>query len=128
MRKKILVAALIAAMALSLAACGGSSDNGSSNDAQGAAEAVETAAAVADAASDAADAQYVVGICQLVQHDALDAATTGFRDALTDALGDAVTFDEQNAQGDSNTCSTIVGQARATITASILRESALRIF
>lgn len=51
---------------------------------------------------------YNVGICQLVQHDALDAATQGFKDALTDRLGDAVTFDEQNAQGDSNTCSTII--------------------
>ena len=51
---------------------------------------------------------YNVGICQLVQHDALDAATQGFKDALTEKLGDAVTFDEQNAQGDSNTCSTIV--------------------
>lgn len=51
---------------------------------------------------------YTVGICQLVQHEALDAATQGFKDALTDELGDAVTFDEQNAQGDSNTCSTII--------------------
>jgi putative ABC transport system substrate-binding protein len=51
---------------------------------------------------------YTVGICQLIQHDALDAATQGFKDALTEKLGDAVTFDEQNAQGDSNTCSTII--------------------
>lgn len=51
---------------------------------------------------------YNVGICQLVQHDALDAATQGFKDALTEKLGDAVTFDEQNAQGDPNTCSTII--------------------
>ena len=51
---------------------------------------------------------YTVGICQLVQHDALDAATQGFKDALTEELGDVVTFDEQNAQGDSNTCSTII--------------------
>ncbi|MDO5338436.1 MAG: ABC transporter substrate-binding protein [Eubacteriales bacterium] len=51
---------------------------------------------------------YTVGICQLMQHDALDAATEGFKDALTEKLGDAVTFDEQNAQGDSNTCSTII--------------------
>lgn len=51
---------------------------------------------------------YTIGICQLVQHDALDAATQGFKDALTEALGDAVTFDEQNAQGDPNTCSTII--------------------
>ncbi len=55
-----------------------------------------------------AEETYTVGICQLVQHDALDAATQGFKDALTEALGDAVTFDEQNAQGDSNTCSTII--------------------
>ena len=50
---------------------------------------------------------YTVGICQLVQHVALDAATEGFKDALTEEFGDAVSFDEQNAQGDSNTCSTI---------------------
>ena len=54
------------------------------------------------------DQTYKVGICQLVQHEALDAATQGFKDALTDAFGDAVEFDEQNAQGDSNTCSTII--------------------
>ena len=49
-----------------------------------------------------------VGICQLVTHDALDAATQGFMDALTVELGaDNVTFDVQNAAGDSNTCSTI---------------------
>lgn len=51
---------------------------------------------------------YTVGVSQLVQHVALDAATQGFQDALTDKLGDAVKFDVQNASGDSNTCSTIV--------------------
>lgn len=56
----------------------------------------------------AADDTYNVGICQLVQHVALDAATEGFKDALTEEFGDKVTFDEQNAQGDSNTCSTII--------------------
>ncbi|MCD7762601.1 MAG: ABC transporter substrate-binding protein [Lachnospiraceae bacterium] len=53
---------------------------------------------------------YNVGILQLVEHDALDAATQGFKDAMTDALGDAVTFDEQNAQGDSATCATVANQ------------------
>ena len=53
-------------------------------------------------------ASYTVGICQLVQHPALDAATQGFKDALTEELGDTVTFDEQNASGDSVNCSTIV--------------------
>ncbi len=53
---------------------------------------------------------YTVGICQLVQHPALDAATKGFKDALTAKLGDKVTFDEQNASGDTNTCATICNQ------------------
>lgn len=59
--------------------------------------------------SAAEDETYTVGICQLVQHDALDAATQGFIDSLTEAMGDKVEILEvQNAQGDSNTCSTIV--------------------
>ena len=52
---------------------------------------------------------YNIGICQLVQHEALDAATEGFKDAVKEGLGEEnVTFDEQNAQGDSATCSTII--------------------
>lgn len=52
---------------------------------------------------------YNVGICQLVQHDALDAATKGFREALSEELGEEnVKFDEQNASNDSNACATIV--------------------
>ncbi len=54
--------------------------------------------------------KYTVGICQLVQHDALDAATKGFRDALTEALGDEVVFDEQNASGEPANCTTIVNK------------------
>ncbi len=54
---------------------------------------------------------YTVGICQLVQHDALDAATQGFMDALVAELGEEnVSFDNQNASGDSAMCSTIVNQ------------------
>ena len=54
---------------------------------------------------------YKVGICQLVQHDALDAATQGFMDALTEELGEEnVTFDNQNASNDIPMCSTIVNQ------------------
>ena len=49
-----------------------------------------------------------VGICQLVQHPALDAATQGFRDALTEKFGGDVTFDEQNASGDAVNCATII--------------------
>lgn len=59
-------------------------------------------------AAKAEEKTYTVGICQLVQHAALDAATQGFMDALTEKLGDSVKFDLQNAQGESTTCSTIV--------------------
>ena len=50
---------------------------------------------------------YTIGILQLMQHAALDQATKGFRDALTEKLGDKVVFDEQNAQGDVAQCATI---------------------
>ena len=52
---------------------------------------------------------YNIGIIQLVQHPALDAATEGFEAALTEKLGEEnVKFDYQNAQGDSSNCATIV--------------------
>lgn len=53
---------------------------------------------------------YTVGICQFVQHEALDAATKGFKAALTDKLGDKVIFEEKNASNDIPTCSTIVNK------------------
>ena len=56
------------------------------------------------------DKVYKIGLCQLVQHEALDAATKGFQDVLTEKLGDKVEFDLQNASGDSATCATIVNQ------------------
>ncbi len=53
--------------------------------------------------------KFTVGICQLAQHAALDAATQGFMDALVAELGeDNITFDVQNASGDTNVCNTIV--------------------
>ena len=55
-----------------------------------------------------ADKKYEIGVLQLVQHSALDAATQGFVDALTEKLGaENVTFDIQNASGDSAACTTI---------------------
>lgn len=82
--KKALTALLAALLCLGLTACGDTREIGG-----------ETA--------------YTVGICQLVQHEALDAATQGFQDALVELLGeDGVEFDLQNAQNDSNTCSVII--------------------
>ncbi len=86
---KLMALVLALSMALSLTACGGDAGQ------QGA---------------QPEDTTYTVGICQLVQHDALDAATQGFMDALTEALGDKVTFDNQNASNDIPMCSTIVNQ------------------
>ena len=55
------------------------------------------------------DGKYTIGICQLVTHDALDAATQGFKDAVIAELGaENVEFIEQNAAGENNTCTTIV--------------------
>ena len=63
-----------------------------------------------DKPKDNTDKVYKIGICQLIQHDALDAATKGFREALTEKLGDKVQFDEQNASGEPTNCTTIVSK------------------
>ena len=92
--KKFFALALALVMLLSLAACGSKTE-----------PAAEGSAAEAVTPSDDA---FVVGICQLVQHEALDAATQGFKDALVKEFGeDGVVFEEQNAAGDPATCSTI---------------------
>lgn len=55
------------------------------------------------------DGKYVIGICQLMEHDALGAATQGFKDAIVAELGEEnVEFDLQIAAGDSAICSNIV--------------------
>ena len=83
--KKLLSAMLTMILCLGLAACGGA---GEPRPADG-------------------EESFTVGICQLAQHEALDAATRGFRDALEEALPGRVTFDELNASGDIATCATI---------------------
>ena len=105
--KKVLAMMLAVMMLVSLAACGGSSAPAATQAPATEAPATEAPAAAETEAPAEEATVYNVGICQLVQHPALDAATQGFRDALTEKLGDAVVFDEQNAQGESATCSTI---------------------
>ena len=91
MKKKLLALTLAGVMALSLAACGSTE------------ETQEPAAS--------SDGTYTIGICQLVQHDALDAATQGFIDAVKEGLGEEnVHILEQNASNDSAACSSICGQ------------------
>ena len=61
--------------------------------------------------TDTDDGKYKIGVIQLVEHVALDAATEGFKQAVIDALGEEnVEFDIQNGQGDAVTCSTIANQ------------------
>ena len=84
--KKMIALMMAVLMMLTLVACG-SADSGGSN----------------------ADVAYSIGVCQLVQHEALDAATQGFIDTVNAALGEEnINWDIQNAAGDSNTCNTIV--------------------
>ena len=79
--KKIIAVMLAVLMLVSMTACGGQAKD---------------------------DGKYTIGICQLVTHDALDAATQGFKDAVIAGLGEEnVEFDLQNAAGDSNTCTSI---------------------
>lgn len=91
--RKLTALAACAALSLSLAACSGGGTAATPTPSGNTTSSEETT--------------YTVGILQLVQHEALDAATNGFMAALTEKLGDRVTFDPQNAQGDSNTCSSI---------------------
>ncbi len=89
--KKLFALMMALIMMVSLAACGGSGGDDPSGGNEG------------------DNKVYNIGICQLIEHEALDAATQGFKDALTDLLGaDNVKFDDQNAQGEQAMCSTII--------------------
>lgn len=80
--KRMIAMICVLAMVLSLAACGGAS---------------------------ADDGKYTIGICQIQTHDALDAATQGFKDALIAQLGEEnLTFKEQDAGGEFANCGTIM--------------------
>lgn len=80
--KKIMAIAMAALMLLSMAAC---------------------------SSAPAADGTYTIGICQLVQHPALDEATRGFKEAVEAGLGkNNVTFMEENASGETTNCTSIM--------------------
>ena len=89
--RKILAVSLTAAMTLALAACGGSSSDKESS------------------SKDSSDKVYKIGICQQLEHAALDEATKGFEEACEEKFGkDKVKFDLQNGQGEQANCATIV--------------------
>ncbi|MCC8073720.1 MAG: ABC transporter substrate-binding protein [Clostridiales bacterium] len=95
--KKVAALALSGLMIASVfAGCSASSDDTSSAD-----------------TDTVAKTEFTVGICQLVQHDALDAATQGFQDRLNELAeegGQTITYDYQNASNDTAACSTIANQ------------------
>ena len=109
--KKAVSLMMAAAMTMGLAACGSTASTDTAASAADTASSTEAAASTADSTAAADGKVYNIGICQLVQHEALDAATQGFKDALVEKLGEgSVKFDEQNASGDSATCATIINQ------------------
>lgn len=119
MRRKMMGMLAVSMAAMLMAAC--STGAGNTTAAQ------DTTAAVTEAGSGGEEAaggentegsgvtgqSFTIGICQLAPHPALDAATQGFMDKLTELMeesGNEVKFDEENANGDQPTCSTIINQ------------------
>ena len=107
MKKTTKFTALLLAlvMALSLAAC---SNNPSADNSSPAQSQAAQSTAPENSTEPAGDEKYVVGICQLLPHDALNAATQGFKDALKEEFGDNVEIKEGNAGGESTNCATII--------------------
>ena len=85
--------ALAAAGMLTLAACGGEAEDAG------------TPTTGADPTGDGGGS-YSIGITQIVSHPSLDAARDGFKEGLAEA-GIEATFDEQNAQNDQATATSI---------------------
>lgn len=86
--KKFLAAAAACLMVAGLAACGNEPSTPSNPD----------------------EKVFQIGIVQLAEHPAMDEATRGFKEFLTEKLGDKVQFNVQNAQGEQTNCTTIVNQ------------------
>ena len=94
-RKKLFALVLASVMGLTmLAGCGSDGTSGSGSNAS-------------EGGNASGDKKYVIGICQLVEHEALDQATKGFEDALKELLGDNVEFVFQNAQNEQTNATTI---------------------
>lgn len=90
-RRALAAMGIVATAALALSACSSAGDTDSGSAGNGSTETVES---------------YKIGINQLVQHPALDAATAGFKRAFDEA-GVEVEWDEQNANGEQATANTI---------------------
>ena len=101
--KKILAMIMTAAVVFSAAACGSSSTSESTSSSD-----EETADGSSSDSESGSGETYTIGICQQLEHDALDLATQGFQDACEEKFGEGnVQFDVQNAQGEQAMCATI---------------------
>ncbi|KWR73378.1 sugar ABC transporter substrate-binding protein [Arthrobacter sp. W1] len=87
-------AAIAAAGALALTACGGSGDQG---------------------AAGGGDEPVKIGISQFVSHPSLDAVVTGFKAGMEEAgyTGEKISYDENNAETDQATNTSIAGKLAA---------------
>ena len=114
---KLMSLVIAGAMVLSMTACGGNTAETTAAATQAqetaadtAAQAEETTAGTEDGtAAQAEGTTYKIGVLQLVQHTALDAANEGFIAALDDA-GIAYEVDQQNASGDQSACQTVASK------------------
>ena len=83
--KKILSLILAGAMMMSLTACGGKTEESKSSSTETTTAQATTEGAATTGEKTADGKQYKIGVLQLVQHTALDAANKGFIKALDDA-------------------------------------------
>ncbi len=108
--KPLVTVFAVFALALVLAACGGSQQTSESAESTtDEATSTDTTSTTTDATTTGSGDSYKIGVIQLVEHDALDAANKGFVDAL-DASGISYEIDQQNAQGDQTACQTIASK------------------
>lgn len=107
--KKLIAMGIIAAMAVTAAGCSGSNEEttaAAGTEAASEESSEETAAETAGEEAVADGETYKIGVIQYIQHDALDRANEGFVEALTEA-GFPAEIDQQNASGDTSSCTTI---------------------
>ena len=109
MKKMTKILGALLAMTLSVAAmgCGSSTSSSQSTNQK---DVASSEANKTEEVASTEDANYKIGIIQLVEHSALDAAYQGFVDGLKELGyedGKNITLDYQNAQGDQSNCKTI---------------------
>lgn len=103
--KKLVASLLAVAMVASLAGCGSNSGTNETTT-----SAVSSNTTAETTAQNTSDTVYKIGVCQYVQHDALDASYQGFVDGLAEAGfvdGQNIKIDYNNAAGEEANCVTI---------------------